>query len=414
MKKSVLILAIFVMFAASAAATTYKETTLRNLGYPNFDVEGVGMQKCTGVEFLKTTDLNFETQPIFSVHAEFLPVAGKQDEVNVFFNNSLDPIAALKPKDFVNGWARVTMPFAGFEEKNHINICVRTGDSGNKIVIHNDSIIGYYAKADFEEEGAFYITVTPASPDLLDDFRVDVVLKNYGVEDANVVLKYRKDYLERETPETQLVKGKTILMTRIDGCTERDELGRCTNPHEVTFAYYLRPKIKGMISLLPAVVEYTNPFGETTVLESNRPDVIIREPEIKVKAFVQIPDQEIIEGQNIGAIIIVTNEGARTLQNIEVKVLNNRLGLGGSDKALIDVLEGKETKEFPFTLKAIESGKQEIGCTITYLDQNLLKTGCTSAVVEVKKPYIPIEVIAGALLTIAAAAFFAYLYWIKK
>ena len=78
------------------------------------------------------------------------------------------------------------------------------------------------------------------------------------------------------------------------------------------------------------------------------------------------------------------------------------------------MLAGKETNEFPFTLKAVEAGKQEIGCNITYLDQNLLKTGCTSAFVDVKKPYIPIEVLAGALLTIAAAAFFAYLYWIKK
>ena len=414
MKRFVLVLAVLVMFVTGAGALTYRETALRGLGYTNFEVEGIEAQDCTGVEFIKTTDLNYELQPIFSLHTEFLPLAGKQDEINIFFNNSLEPIAALKPKNFLNGWARVTLPFSKFEEKNHINFCVRTGEIGNKIVIHNDSTIGYYSKADFDEEEAFYIKVTPLSPDLLDEFRVDVVLRNFGTEDANVVLKYRKDYLERETPETLLVKGKTILMTQIEKCSERDELGRCTNPHEVTFAYYLRPKIKGMISLLPAIVEYANPFGETIAFESNRPNVIIREPEIKVKAFVQIPEQEIIEGQNIGAIIIVTNEGARTLQNIEVKVLNNRLGLSGSDKALIDVLAGKETKEFPFTLKAIEAGKHEIGCTITYLDQNLLKTGCTSAFVDVKKPYIPIEVIAGALLTIAAAAFFAYLYWIKK
>jgi len=414
MKRLVFIFAVLVMFAASAFALTYKETTLKGLGYANFEAEGIEIQDCTEIEFLKTIDLNYETRPIFSVHVEFLPLAGKRDEINVFFNNSLEPIAALKPKDFLNGWARVKLPFSRFEEKNHINICVRTGEIGNKIVIHNDSTIGYYSKADFEEEGAFYISVTPASPDLLDEFRVDVVLRNFGNEDANVVLKYRKDYLERETPETMLVKGKTILTTNIEKCTERDGLGRCANPHEVTFAYYLRPKIKGMISLLPAIVEYTNPFGEIVAVESNRPNVIIREPEIKVKAFVKIPEQEIIVGQNIGTKIIVTNEGARTLQNIEVKILNNRLGLSGSDKALIDVLTGKETREFPFTLKAIEAGKREIGCTITYLDQNLLKTGCTSAFVEVKKPYIPIEVIAGALLTIAAAAFFAYLYWIKK
>ena len=235
-----------------------------------------------------------------------------------------------------------------------------------------------------------------------------------GFQQKLAIVKKSKDYLERETPETQLVKGKTIMSTLIEKCTERDELGKCIKPHEVSFSYYLRPKLKGMISLLPAIAEYENPFGELTVLESNRPNVIIREPEIKVKAFVQIPDQEIIEGQNIGAKIIVTNEGAKALQNIEVKVLNNRLGLYGSDKALIDVLGSKETKEYPFTLKAVEVGRQEIGCDVTYLDQNLLSTGCVSAFVDVKKPYIPIEVIAGGLLTIAAAAFLVYLYWFKK
>src|SRR3989344_3474779 len=414
MKKIAIFLAMLVMFAAPAFAGTFKETSIRSLGYGEFEIEGANQKGCTEVEFLRTTDLNYETQPIFSLHSEFIPLAGKQDEIEVFFNNSLEPVASLKPNDFLDGWARVRLPFSEFSEKNHINICVGTGESGTKIVIHNDSIIGYYSKANFEDEGAFYISVTPPSPDLLDEFRVDVVLKNLGTEDANVVLKYRKDYLERETPETQLVKGKTIMSTLIEKCTERDELGKCIKPHEVSFSYYLRPKLKGMISLLPAIAEYENPFGELTVLESNRPNVIIREPEIKVKAFVQIPDQEIIEGQNIGAKIIVTNEGAKALQNIEVKVLNNRLGLYGSDKALIDVLGSKETKEYPFTLKAVEVGRQEKGRDVTYLDQNLLSTGCVSAFVDVKKPYIPIEVIAGGLLTIAAAAFLVYLYWFKK
>ena len=414
MKKFAVVLAVLALFAGSALAGTYRETEIGDLGYPEFSVEGAGNQGCTEMEFLRTDDLNYETQPIFSIHAEFLPVAGKQDEMSVFLNGKSEPVSILKPKDFINGWARVRLPFSELKNENNLNTCIRVGDTATKITIHNDSKIGYYSKPDFESDGAFYIKVTPASPDFLDEFRVDVVLRNYGNEDSNIVLKYRKDYLERETPETQLVRGKTIINTIIEKCTERDSGGKCTNPHEVSFSYYLRPKVIGMISLLPAIVEYTNNFGELSVVESNRPNVIIREPEIKVKAFVQIPEQEVIVGQTIDAKIIVTNEGNRTLQNIEVRMLNNRLGIAGSDKAFIDVLQGKETKEFGFNLKALEAGKQEIGCDITYLDQNVFRTRCTPAFAEVKQPFIPIELIAAGLITLIAAAFFGYIYWIKK
>lgn len=413
MKIGQTILVAFVIFLCSTAfAQTLSEITLADLGVQNYVVEGTELTKCFETPFSPTSDLNAQTYGIVSVNAEFAPVPSKKSTINVYINDF--EIDSVKTADFLDGFARFNIPQEKILPENLLKICATTSFETQKITILNGTKIGYYLMPDFEKNGAFEIVLKEKEIRLLEEFTVIAVLKNYGSRDAGITLKYRRDDLEKETPETELVKGSTKISTTIPACKKRAQDLSCIEPSVVQFEYLLRPKLVGNITLLPATVEFQNPFGETVLLESNRPTIAIVEPEIKIRPFISVEKEEYLVGEKINAKLLITNEGAHPLYNLFLSLEPSGLAiLKGDQQEVIEIINSNQTIEKEFTLSSVEKGEFSIGCKIDYLDYNVVQSKCSETQIVVQNPALDITIMGAIALVVISIGIYVYLH-LKK
>ncbi len=399
-------------FANSALSATIFETTFADLGHQDFLVEAPLESGCIEVPFIPSVDLNSEVFGIASVHAEFSPTASKKSTVEVFLNE--EKIGSIKSMDFANGFGRYNIPQEKILEENSLKICATTFFETTKIKIFNDSKIGYYQMPDFEKTGAFELHSNEPAPKIFEEFTVTAVLKNFGSESADVLLKYRKDELEKETPETELLKGTTQVRGTVPACKKRAADTSCIEPGMVEFNYQLRPKLVGPISLLPSTVEFANPFGETVLIESDRPTIWIVEPEIKIKPFIQVQKEQFTAGEKATAKLLIANEGHDPLYNLFVKVQPSGLNiLSGNETETIELIQPSETISREITLSTVEAGQFEVGCSIDYLDYNVVLSKCAPVTLEFKQPGIDITIAAAFILVLVSVGIYGHLHFKK-
>ena len=408
-----IILAIILIFLVSFSnAAIIDETKLTDLGQTSFEVNETNTKKCFETQFSPTVELNPEIYGIISVHAEFLPTVGKQSFIEVLLNN--EQIDKIKTENFVNEWGRFNIPQGKILLENTLKICSTTSFEVSKITVLSDSLIGYYTKADFEPENAFQITVTPREPRFLEEFTITGELKNFGSESALVLLKYRKDELEKETPETELIRGETQTTKTIPKCVKRNTLLECIEPGVIEFEYNLRPKVIGPITLLPSIVEYENPFFEKISLESNRPTIRIIEPEIKIKPFIQMEKHNFLVGEKASIKLLITNEGQNPLFNLSLNFKAQGLDLlKGTQSEVIELIRPNETLVKEFTISSLNAGSFKVGCSIDYLDYDVVQSSCSAVTIEVSDPALDITIMGAAALLVFSIAIYIYIH-LKK
>lgn len=392
-------------------AETINETVLANAGFEDFVVEGQNTEKCREIQFISTAPSNTDAFAVFSANVEFLPVASTESSISVYFNGL--KLSELKADKFKASFARVELPKSKTLETNKIKVCLKTSYSTTKIVLKKESTVGDYLKPDFSEKDSFKLAIEPYSPKLFEEFKVTATLKNSGSEDAVVTLKYRKDHLENETPETSLVKGKTIIEgMKVEKCKQRAQDGKCLLPGTASFEYYLRPKISGTITLLPAVAEFENIFGEQVVLESNRPDITITEPEVKIRSFISVPKKEYVAGEKATLLLIMSNDSYTPALSVTGKIEPSS-NLGAAEQVfLLDSIEGKETVEKEFTLTSAQPGVYEVDCSVIVGDGSALP--CEKATIEFKEPGLSPQIAGGIVLLLIGAAVYGYIFYIRK
>lgn len=408
--------ALFILVVLTLASTvlgeTLSETVLGDAGFEDFAVEGQNTEKCREVQFISTAPLNPDAFAVFSANVEFFPVPSIESIVTVFLNGS--KISEINAQKFQNGFVRIELPKNKTLETNKLKVCLKTSYSTTKIVLKKESLVGDYLKPDFSEAGAFRLSTEPYSPRLFEEFRVTATLKNSGSEDAVVTLKYRKDHLENETPETSLVKGKTIIENvTVEKCKERKENGECILPGTVSFEYYLRPKINGTITLLPAVAEFENIFGERVAFESNRPDITITEPLIKIRSFISVPKKEYVAGEKATLLLVMSNDSFTPALNVTGKIEpTNGLQAAEQKSFLFDSIEGKQTVEKEFSVTSTQPGVYEVDCSVVLADGATLP--CEKATIEFKKPGFSPQITGGIVLLLIGAGVYGYIFYIRK
>jgi len=401
---------LVLLLANAAFATVLEEVPFNTLGHEDFIIEGTNQSNCTEIEFFNFSDLNNAINPVLSLHVEFLPIQSKDSQVTIFLNSQYKELAELRGTDFHDGWARVEVDNNKLMEKNMLKVCGKTSQAVTGLQIKSDSLIGFYLKPDFRKENAFTLSVPEKSIKLGEEFEVKATLHNYGEVGTALLLKYRREELERETPETELVRGDTRLDAFVPKCSERDSNGACISPGEIEFSYFLRPEKAGQISLLPSIAEYTNIFGETEVIESDRPNIFVEEPEKKIRAFIRLEKGTYNAGESADFTLIVSNISTEPVPNVGVFL--NAFGLEvvqGKRSETIELLQPKESIERSFKVTSNSSGKFDVGCKITYLEEELIESECLAAPIEFKEKSIDLGIVAGAFLFIVGAAVFIYI-----
>ncbi len=409
-----LLLALFLMLSLnSVLGMVINESSLAELGYENFEIMGANIEKCTEMNFVLSFDLNEGVYPVFSLHSSFGPGLGKEAKINIYLNDDENEVADIALENLGNGWARIDLPRKKLKEVNVLKICGKTSSSITNITILNDSAIGNYSKPDFLLLGAFTKTISKEKPKVGEEFDIIVSLRNFGSEGANVSIKYREPELENEMPQIKIIRGETYLTSVIPKCRQRDVETKCIEPGIVSFKYTVKVADAMQMTLLPAILTYTNIFGEETAAESNRLTITVVQPEIKLKAYLLVGKDLLLSGEKTWLKLIVKNEGVDPLYNIVAGLdADEALTVEGKTLMEIGMILPNKTLEFDFNITATAAGSYAVGCNLTYLDYNVIETDCNRIIVEFKEKEIgPVIMGAGVLLFIGIIV---YVYFSLK
>jgi hypothetical protein len=408
MNKWVLALILVLFWAQAAFGETVFERSFGEMGYADFVVEGPNKENCTLMEFVFPGDLNIfkqELYPILSLHITFLPVQEGNAAVITVLNDT--NISESSVEDFVCGesscWERISMPkeLLRGEEKNKLKICLRSGNTIVKEILHNDSMIGIYKTAFFGGESDFRMFADKSEILIGEKIKITAHLHNSGSGSAFVKVDYTNKIGEEKQSfreALRIIEGQTYF----EGVLDPGE--------DAVIEYIMRPRVLGPMIMPPAVASFENVFGELETISSNFLTLQINEPEIKIDAFILKESEINRTGEQTELTLAVKNLGRDRLYNIAVFLdLPEGLRLVREPRGLIEDIGAGETKYLDFAVVASEAEEFSIGCRIVYLDLDITESYCRKTPVVFEAVAVHPTAIIGMVLVAIAVIIYLYL-----
>ncbi len=403
-------LVFIVLFSFSVFGVS--ELVFSDLGYESVVFDSLE-EHCVNLEFLN--DFNsFQRVGFLSLNFSFVGQQNSVDSVKVFFNDSLiDSFSSNQLSSVVfsnnsfTGWRRIFISNELVREKNVVKVCVTPSNSNPRISFLNSSKIGFYDSPLFRKD-SFEMKLI-GEPVVGKDVLVEISLKNFGSEPQLVSVNYRKNELEHRTPWVKFVSGKSSFVGVVPACSVWGK--DCVEPGVKKFSYIIRIGKVGELSLLPAILNYHNFFGEdVNDVESNRLYLDVVPPKIELVPFIQVPRTVFSTGEQFFFKIIVKNTGLVNAQNIELN-LNSNLSLNQTLFDSFDLNAGEE-KEFTVTAFSSTKGEKFVECNAMIKNYGL-NFNCNKTKIVFQEPETPIQLIASIILAIIAITALIYFYFKK-
>ncbi len=405
MKKTLLILSL-ILFSCITAASIVQEFSFKNQGYQDFYIKDMNVEQCKSFDFIYTGEVNGKTFQIISLKSGITQIPKSTAKITVFFNGA--QVAELVQNDFSDGLARITLPEAVMKENNTIKICGETSENANTIKIFADSKFGVYSGAYFPQGRGYEMQLETYAPYVGVPFKITAVARNFGTEDAQVSLSYRKAELERAAPEVSVLDGETSKNGIVPKCSKWDSRGNCSAPGEFSISYFIVAHKAVPFTLLPSVMRFTNVFGEGQSMLTNRPDLGAVEPPHKISVKVALDNDKLYTGESIPLKITVQNTSKENVQGIVV-IPKTGLEVAGESAKTLGALSPTQSEDAIFRVKGLAAGNYVLGCTAEYGSRTL---ECETTTVTLQKG-IGIEVISSIVLALISLAVFAYFYFKK-
>ncbi len=403
------LLILFFLLAAGyiTMGQTLHEDTFKSLGYQDFYIRDSNFFACSNYTFPVPNDTNADALAVLSLKVAYLPSQGGTPILDVYLGDDKAPLAEFLPQDLTNGFARIVLPRDRLGGgKNLVRVCGKASP-GNTIWISSGSAYGLYKIPYFPKGRGLVAGLETYKPMVGVPFEIVAIAKNYGGEDAQVSLSYRRLDLKQSLPEASVLDGETSKTGVVKKCTQWGENSKCLQPGELKITYKAVANKPVPMTLLPAVMVYSDVFGEETVI-SNRPDIGALDSN-RVIAQVLLENDKSFAGQKIPIKILVKNTGIPA-SNISVKIRTG-LEVGGDEEKTIASLSEGQTEEVTFTAMAAQPGNYELGCSFSYEGRQF---ECQSTNILLEPQAFTPELIGAALLTIAGLAVFGYFYYYKK
>lgn len=360
-----MLLFCFAIFAIafSAKAAVVSEMSFESLGYDDFLVEETEKENCFEVFFDIPEEVNLEHDYyVLTINAAFSPIGSADSHIKIFLNEQQNPLKVLEPIAFKTGKYRLTLPKNELRRRNLLKICAKAAIPTKSVLVEKNSIIGAYKMADFLSEGAFQLIPDTYRPAVGEEFRLKVLLKNLGSEAANVEVIYKREALEEKLPEFVFVRGNPKIGKELKAYNYA-----LKRADQVEFEYVVKAMKSGQYTLLPAVARYVDTFGEFAEVESNRPQIIVVEPQRRLKAYISSEDRLFDLSNKIGMTVILKNDSVDTLKHVQAFLrLPAEVTAATSQLPAIKELKAGETTEIKVKLAAEKSGTYKIGCGVEY------------------------------------------------
>jgi len=381
----------FLSMASTAFAEALSEYPLSDAGFNGILASGTGVLECAEVQLQKGDIYSSQAgvYSILSLHAEFKPISEGNAKVSVFYKSSAKPVAEFSPQDFINGWAR--LDFTKGLDESILKFCAQTSGSISSVEIFPDSKMGYYNAPEFVIEK----TVSNTRPLIGKELEVTLKATNIGSAPALAKISYR----DIELRIAQITRGDS----EFDGTINLGE--------SVELSYFVKPKYAVQMDLASAILEYTDVFGDSRKVFSNRPTIYVQEPEFNIKSFFTLEKQETLAvGKSFNVILTLRNEGENPIENAVVK-LEPSPGLQLSQDSIeIASLGIGETRNFAISALGTAEGSSLLGCTVEYSDYSAVNVKCTPFTLEFEKQSQGTVLVLAVVLLIVGALIYLYIY----
>ncbi len=401
------LLALFFLLAACAiaAAGTVQESTFKSMGYNEFYIRDSNSFACSEYTLLFPKDTNAQIFPVLSLKVLYLPTPSGAPVIKLYLNNDAQPVAEYLAHDLRDGVARLVLGREKMGESNTLRICARAAP-GTTIWVTSDSKYGIYEIPYFPKGKGLTVGLETYSPMVGVPFEIVAVARNYGSEDAAVSLSYRRLDLKESLPEASVLDGQTSKSGVVGKCRQWQGF-ECLSPGELMISYKAVANKGVPMTLLPAVMLYTDVFGEEMVV-SNRPDIGAVDSN-RVSAQILLQNDKSFAGEKIPVKILVKNSGI-IASAIKVR-LRTGLEPSGPETQEIAALGEGQVQELRFEAGASRPGNYELGCIFEYEGEQF---ECHSTNILLEPQALTPELISAALLTLAGLGVFAYFYYFKK
>jgi hypothetical protein len=382
---------------ANAHALTLEETNLTDLGFNSISISQPSTTVCETLAFTPFSGYDDEgNDTVLHLHTTFLPASESDANVSVYLNGQITPFMVWYPVDIHpdSQFASVIIPSSQqTNPQTTLQICATSSPSSDTLNV-DEATIGLYQQARFDEEGAFATIIAGENPVLGEEIPIQVVLTNHGGESVFVNVDYRKYELEY----VPLLKGETGFQTNIlPGQTK-------------IITYKIKPLRAVSILLPPAVLTYTNIFGEKIIQDSERAFLLVAAPEFNVKGAFLVPQNRVQVNEPMDVDWVVQNEGIAPISGIDATFFVRPEGLISPASTSMESLSPSDAKSQPFTVSFTKPGMYELGCTLTSKDDPSLTTSCQSVMIEVVEDNTGITLLFSLLLLLIAVSVYAYIY----
>ncbi len=396
MRKEVL----FILFAATLLATgaqalVISETNLATSGFSPITISSPSKIACDEFSFAPFTGyLENGNDTVLTLNVETSPIYDPDANATIILNDEI--FQTIYSKDLLeNGNVHVLIPAEKqLSGTNTIRVCGATSSESQSLHVSNATFIGLYQQPRFDSVEAFQTRIAGSEPVLGEPIDIELYLTNLGGEAANVNIDYRKyelDYIP-------LLKGETgFTGTILPGETKK-------------LSYNIKPLRAVSILLPPAVLTYTNIFGETIVQESTRPFLLVEAPEFNVRAAFLIPQVRVNVNEPLHVQWVAQNDGIVSVEGIRATYTVYPEGTITPSTTTIETLSPAKAVTQNFTVTFSKPGIYTLGCYLSPRADPTLTTSCQSATIEVIEPNTGITLLFSLLLLIIAIAVYAYIY----
>ncbi len=385
------------MIGANVTALVLEEQSLTENGFNPISITQSSTNQCEFFSFVPFGEFDESgNDTVLRLHTNFLPSFEEDANVSVYVNGETEPLVVWYPKDIHSDsqFASVIIPAdTQTSPQTILQICGTTSPSSDSLSV-DAGTIGLYQQARFDEPGSFATIIAGENPLLGEEIPIQVVLTNNGGEATFVNVDYRKYELEY----VPLLKGETGFQTNIlPGQTK-------------IITYMIKPLRSVSILLPPAVLTYTNIFGEKIVQESERAFLLVAAPEFNVKGAFLVPQNRIKVNESMNVEWVVQNEGITSLEGIEAQFFVRPEGIISPASTSIDSLSPSDAESQLFTVTFPNAGMYELGCTLTSKENPQLTASCQSVIIEVVEDTAGITLLFSLLLLLIAVSVYAYIY----
>jgi len=400
------ILIFLLLCSYITAGAVIAELEFKSQGYKDLYINDSDFFSCTSFDFL-SPDMNGETFAVLSLRAGFGSQPKEASLLKVYFNNAL--LDELNFRDFPNWVSRIEVPAETISGSNEVKVCGKAAVASGTIKVGADSAFGIYSGAHFPEKDGFTLDLETYAPYVGIPFTARAVARNYGTQDAPVLLTYRKQELEENTPEISVLKGETSKQGIVPKCRERNEGNVCTKPGEYAIEYEIVANKAVPFTVLPAMMTFTNIFGEQEQRLTQRPNLGALEPPHKISVQMAFEKDKLFTGQKVPLKVRVQNISEQQVEGIRILPISGMEISGEAEKTIASLSPG-QSSEVSFSALAQGSGNYVVGCKAEY-ESRALECDTTSITIQ---SGLDIKLVASILLALISVAVFAYFYQKKE